>query len=49
VAAIGVDAVLVTCDEENPASARAIEREGGVLEDTRPGPGGRPTRRYWIA
>jgi predicted acetyltransferase len=42
--ALGVDAALVTCDEDNAASARVIERAGGVLEDTRRG-----TRRYWVA
>lgn len=48
-AALGVDRVLVTCDDENEASARTIERCGGVLEDVRPRPGGGPPkRRYWI-
>jgi predicted acetyltransferase len=41
---LGVDRVLVTCDEDNLASARTIERGGGVYEDTRNG-----KRRYWIA
>ena len=40
---LGLDRVLVTCDEENRPSARTIERNGGVLEDVRNG-----TRRYWI-
>jgi predicted acetyltransferase len=44
----GVGRVLVTCDEGNVASARAIERAGGVLEDVRPDPGGPAKRRYWI-
>jgi predicted acetyltransferase len=43
----GLDWVLVTCDEANPASARVIERNGGVLEDVRDTELGR-TRRYWI-
>jgi predicted acetyltransferase len=42
-AELGLDRVLVTCDEDNLASARTIERNGGVLEDTRNG-----KRRYWI-
>jgi predicted acetyltransferase len=42
-AALGLDRVLLTCDEANVASARTIERNGGVLEDTR-----NRTRRYWI-
>ncbi|MCT4357600.1 GNAT family N-acetyltransferase [Streptomyces sp. Je 1-79] len=46
--ALGMDRVLVTCDEGNVASARTIERNGGVLEDTRDTEIGRK-RRYWIA
>lgn len=42
-AELGLDRVLLTCDEPNVASARTIERNGGVYEDTRNG-----TRRYWI-
>ena len=46
---LGVDRVLVTCDEDNEASAAVIERCGGVFESivdsTRGGP---PKRRYWI-
>jgi predicted acetyltransferase len=43
-AELGLDRVLVTCDEDNLPSARTIEGNGGVHEDTRNG-----TRRYWIA
>ncbi|WP_203806967.1 GNAT family N-acetyltransferase [Actinoplanes couchii] len=39
--------VLITCDEDNAASARVIEKNGGVLEDVRDTPVGRK-RRYWI-
>ena len=42
-AALGIEQALVTCDEDNEASARTIERNGGVYEDTRQG-----KRRYWI-
>jgi predicted acetyltransferase len=42
-AELGLDRVLVTCDDDNVASARTIERNGGVYEDTRNG-----KRRYWI-
>jgi predicted acetyltransferase len=42
-AELGLDRVLLTCDEPNVASARTIERNGGGYEDTRNG-----TRRYWI-
>jgi predicted acetyltransferase len=40
---IGLDQVLVTCDDDNAASARTIEACGGELEDVRNG-----KRRYWI-
>lgn len=52
--ALGVDRVLVTCDDDNIASARTIERCGGVLENiwqpsTDPGNEPvKPKRRYWI-
>jgi predicted acetyltransferase len=42
-AGLGIDRVLLTCDEDNLASARTIERGGGVYEDSRRG-----KRRYWI-
>lgn len=45
--ALGLRQVLVTCDEGNLASARVIEKAGGVLEDVRDTELGR-TRRYWI-
>ena len=41
---LGADRALVTCDDDNAASVRTIESQGGVLEDVRDG-----TRRYWIA
>lgn len=47
--AVGVDRVLLTCDEGNVASAEVIERHGGVLEDVRVDPDGPPKRRYWIS
>ena len=42
-AELGLDRVLLTCDEDNDASRRTIERNSGVYEDTRNG-----KRRYWI-
>jgi len=45
--ALGLDRVLITCDDSNLASARTIEKGGGVLEDIRPTELGL-TRRYWI-
>ena len=42
-AELGIDPVLVTCDVDNEASRRTIERNGGVYEDTREG-----KLRYWL-
>ena len=46
------DRVLVTCDEDNIASARVIEKNGGVLENTVEtiDDDGKKhmTKRYWI-
>jgi predicted acetyltransferase len=42
-AALGLDRVLLTADDDNRASWRVIEAAGGTLEDTRNG-----MRRYWI-
>jgi predicted acetyltransferase len=39
----GLDRVLITCDEDNVASRRAIEANGGVLEDVRTG-----KLRFWV-
>jgi predicted acetyltransferase len=47
-AALDVDRVLVPCLADNTASARTIERNGGVLETVRDTDHG-PVRRYWIA
>jgi predicted acetyltransferase len=43
----GLDRVLLVCADSNLASARTIERNGGVLEDVRDSEFG-PLRRYWI-
>ncbi|MXG90150.1 GNAT family N-acetyltransferase [Nocardioides flavescens] len=40
---LGLDRLLVTCDDDNLASAATIESGGGVLEDVRG-----LKRRYWI-
>ncbi len=42
-AELGINPLLLTCDADNLASARTIERAGGVLEQVRDG-----RRRYWI-
>ncbi len=42
-AELGIDRVLVTCDDDNEPSRRTIERNGGVYEDTR-----NRKMRHWI-
>lgn len=44
---LGIDRVLITCRVDNEASARTIEKAGGVFEDIR-GSGHDEVRRYWI-
>lgn len=46
---LGLARVLVTCHDDNVASIRTIEKNGGVLEDVVNGQEpGRPLRRYWF-
>jgi len=47
---LGLDRVLVTCDDDNVGSYRTIEGAGGVLENTvdAPEPDEPRKRRYWI-
>jgi predicted acetyltransferase len=46
---LGIDRVLVTCDDDNVGSIRAIEANGGKLDPDRPAkPGSAAIRRYWI-
>jgi predicted acetyltransferase len=45
---LGVDRVLVTCDDSNLASATVIERCGGKLDSVASGDDGHVVRRYWI-
>lgn len=46
----GIDPVLMTCDDDNLASAAMIERCGGVLDSTvDPIEGVERVRRYWIS
>ncbi|CAM3974829.1 GNAT family N-acetyltransferase [Smaragdicoccus niigatensis] len=42
-----MDRVLVVCADDNAASAKTIERNGGILEGVRATPLG-PARRYWV-
>jgi predicted acetyltransferase len=47
--AIGVDRVLVCCDDDNAGSIAVIESCGGELDSvTSSGPSDPLTRRYWI-
>ena len=46
-AVLGSERVLIPCLADNLASARTIERNGGVLEGIRD-TGHGPVRRYWI-
>lgn len=45
---VGLARVLITCDDDNVASARTIERHGGRLEDVRVVDGDLAVRRYWV-
>ena len=46
---LGIDRVLVTCDDDNAGSIKAIESNGGKLDSVRPAePGSAAIRRYWI-
>ncbi len=46
---IGLIEVLLTCDETNIASIKAIEKNGGVLGETKMIAEGKPLKRYyWI-
>lgn len=47
---LGLTRVLLTCDDDNVGSIRAIEKNGGVLESVVSEPhAGKSKRRYWIA
>ncbi len=46
---IGIDRVLVTCDDDNEGSIKVIESCGGKLDSVRPAtPDASALRRYWI-
>lgn len=44
----GIDRALITCDNNNPASARTIERLGGEMENMALEDGRMWVRRYWV-
>ena len=46
---LGLERVLVTCDDDNVGSIRVIEKNGGILENVVTGADlDKPKRRYWI-
>jgi predicted acetyltransferase len=46
---LGIRRALITCDRNNIASARVIQKNGGVLDSEGYSPrAGRVTQRYWI-
>jgi predicted acetyltransferase len=46
---LGLERALVICDDDNLASIRTIEKNGGILEEIVRGPDlDKPKRRYWI-
>lgn len=46
---LGIDRVLITCDDDNLASSRVIETCGGKLDSMLPAEPGTPAvRSYWI-
>lgn len=47
---LGLTEVLLTCNDDNQGSIRVIERNGGVLRETKAPAPGRPLKRYyWIS
>lgn len=47
--ALGIAPVLITCNEDNTASARVIEKNGGVFENSVVEDNGTVVKRYWIS
>jgi predicted acetyltransferase len=46
---LGVNRILITCDETNVASRKIIEKNGGVFENAQPNPAtGVDKLRFWI-
>ena len=44
---LGIDRVLMVCNDDNIGSARSIEKNGGILEN-KINDNGQTIRRYWI-
>lgn len=48
--ALGLHEVLITCNDTNTASIRVVEKNGGILRETRQLAADRPLKRYyWIS
>lgn len=48
--AVGIESLLVTCDDDNLPSIRVVENCGGILQDVRKLDGMTvPKRRYWLS
>jgi len=46
---LGIQRILLTCDDDNIGSIRTIEKNGAILENVITGPDlVKPKRRYWI-
>ncbi len=45
---LGIERVLMVCDKDNPASARTIVKNGGILENEEIDGEGLVEQRYWI-
>lgn len=46
---LGLKEVLLTCDDTNAASVQVIEKNGGILKETKAIAPGKPAKRYyWI-
>ena len=45
---LGIEKVLITCNKNNIASAKAIQKNGGILENEVIDEDGKIIQRYWI-
>ena len=46
---LGIDKVLMTCDQDNIGSVRSIVKNGGILENEFVNAEGHVEQRYWIS
>lgn len=45
---VGLEKILMTCDDDNAASWKLLENAGAGLEDVRTDAAGKRYRRYWL-